>query len=60
MDLLAAGNWPLNVLMGLQSNGMSLQNRIYQELFNGKTPPLPQKDPDLMDYCCKGFVVFPG
>lgn len=49
MDLLAKENWLLNVLMGLQSNRMSLQKRIYQELFNAKISCLPQKDPDLMD-----------
>lgn len=35
--LFVAGNWLLNVLMNLQSNGMSLQKRIYRELFNTKT-----------------------
>lgn len=59
VDLLAAENRLLNVLMGLQSNGMSCQKRISQELFNAKTPPLPQKDSDLMDYCCQGFVFVP-
>lgn len=31
--ILAAGDGLLSVLMGLQSSGMSLQKRIYQELF---------------------------
>lgn len=47
--ILAAGNWLLRMLMSLQSSGMSLQKRIYQELFQAKTPPVPQKDPDLME-----------
>lgn len=32
VDLLAKGNWLLNLFMGLQSNRMILQKRIYQEL----------------------------
>lgn len=58
--ILAAGSGLLSVLVGLQSSGMSFQKRIYQERFQAKTPPLPQKDSNLMERCCKGFVFFSG
>lgn len=38
MELLAAGNQLLRVLLGLRSNGMSLQRRIPKELFKSKAP----------------------
>lgn len=50
MELLAAGNWLLKVLLGLQVNGMSLQKRILEEPLNTKVPSA-QKDSELCTGC---------
>lgn len=50
MELLAAGNWLLKVLLGLQVNGKSLQKRILEEPLNTKVPSA-QKDSELCTRC---------
>lgn len=57
MELLAAGNWLLKELLGLQVNGMSLQKRMLEEPLNANVPSA-QKDSELCSGCRLLLVLY--